>query len=68
MQRPQIVKPIPMESLMCIINEKYYAELYKLGKRIHDDDTAHSIALSATVNTTMARKVHVTRKYLNQSN
>lgn len=68
MQRPQVVKPIPMESLMCIINETYYAEVYKLGKRLHDDATAHSLALSATVNTTMARKVYVTRKYLNQSN
>ena len=68
MQRPNTVKPIPMESLMHKINKAYFSEIYNIGLKLVDHEEALEIALAATVDSSMARKVFVARKKLNQEN
>ena len=65
MQRPQIVKPIPMESLIHKINKVYFREIYSTSLRLVDPEEALEIALASTVDSSTARKVFVARKRLN---
>lgn len=66
MQRPQIVKPIPMEAIIHKINKAYFREIYNTSRRLVDSEEALEIALAATVDSSTARKVFVARKRLNQ--
>lgn len=68
MQRPQIVKPIPMESIIHKINKAYFREIYNTSRILVDSEEALEIALAATVDSSTARKVFVARKRLNQTN